>query len=158
MLTKKSNLHRRATFFDYAKLVEFPRPAPRTVHTCTLPFLFGSQIAVPKRPSPALTGAGSVNLAFSGHIIKENAVTIAEFLEAPSNPDLSCVLILEFLDWQINNFCDRLDFHLVDPDVSGSTRAAITTLATSEFESVLIPRFVGRFFGHRCLELILSLD
>jgi hypothetical protein len=105
-----------------------------------------------------LAGPGIVNFAFSRHIIEENAVTIAEFFEAPANSDFSRVLILEFLNRQFDNFCDRLGFRLVDPDVSGSTRAAITTLATSEFESVLIPGFVASLLGHHCLKVVLTLD
>ena len=135
--------------------MQFSRSAPRTVLTCTFPSLRSSQIAVPKRPSPALARAGFVNFAFSRHIIEENAVAITEFFQAPANSDLARVLIIEFFNRQFNEVGDRLDFCFVNPNVTRRTGAAITATGTSESQSVIIPGLVGSFLGHRCLEVII---
>lgn len=126
----------------------------RTVYACTLPIFAGSQIAFPKRPSFALARTGVVNLTFSRLIIEEDAISIAEFLQTSANPDFSRILILEILDRQLNQFCDRVDFRLIDPHIARCARAAVAASGTGEFQPVLIPTLIGSLFFHSALKVV----
>jgi hypothetical protein len=75
--------------------------------------------------------------------VEENTVEVASLAEALANADQADVLRLKVGDVHLQMVGKGGNLGLVYPDVTGGSRATISTLSTLKAKSVLIPRLSG---------------
>ena len=78
--------------------MEFARSTSGAILTGTFPILWGSEVALPKRPSAALPWTSRVNPALSRFVVEKHAVAVTEFFEASANTDFASVLVVKIFD------------------------------------------------------------
>lgn len=129
--------------FDFVNGVEFALATSGADDAGMGPSCRRFEIRVPEGPGTALSRSRGVDLAATGLVVKEDAITVAKLFQAFPNTDSSDMVLLKLLDIHLANFSGhRSDFFLIDPDVAWCSRAAVAALATCELESFEVP---GRF-------------
>ena len=97
------------------------------------------KIRIPEGPSPALARPRTIDLAGSALAVKENAVAVWEFDQAPANSNPPYIAFFKLLDLKFQQCCQRLDFLFVDPDIARCPRTTITALRALKPEAGMIP-------------------
>jgi len=104
-----------------------------------LPRLRAGQMGIPEWPRAALSGPSLVNGALPRPRVKECAVTVGEFCERHATADNPGVKQADFTNRLVQILCNLLQFFVRDPNRTGSTRAAVTTLGAGEIKPIPVP-------------------
>lgn len=118
-----------ANQLDVLEPIELAFPCARAFTLELLPGLSAAQILRPKGKSPALFRPCGIDGAT---LVEEYAVAVGFLDQRVAAPDLSHVFFSELGGLEIEKSRDFFGFGVRDPDVSGSARAAITTLGAFE--------------------------
>src|SRR3972149_2202673 len=108
-----------------------------------LPGLRRRQVRRPKRKGATLERSRFVDFTCSPIAVEENAIAVWKFDQAFPNTHLPHVLCFKFNNADFEQCGQRLDFGLVDPDMARGARATITASGAFEFQSLMIPGFLG---------------
>lgn len=128
-------------FFDLFQLNQCSLTAPGTHLAGRLPRFRRANVRFPERPRSALPWSSLVDGALFRFVIEEHAIAVGILDQALSNPDHANVLFFERDDIHVEQFGERFNFLLVDPDITGRAGTTIAALGASKFQTVLVPGF-----------------
>lgn len=147
-MRRDSELHDFSLLFNLLKRVEFSDSTSFAVFTGLSPGFGRLEVAVPKWPSLALPWPETVDVAIAICTIKEDAVTVGEFLEAFADPNFAYEVFFELVNFHFERASKSRDLFFIDPDESRCSSAAIAASTAFEFEPVFVPGFFVGFLCH----------
>lgn len=104
-----------------------------------LPVFGRFDVPLPERPRPALRRTHRINLAPANRAVEEHAIAVGEFRQRDLSSDRARVQQPNLSDRLVQIRRDRLDFLVLDPDVTGRAGATVAALRAGESETVFVP-------------------